>query len=98
MKTRQEILNLLEKNRDRIKSFGVTEIGVFGSVARDEQTEESDVDVLVELEKKTFDAYMNLLFFLEDLFGRKVDLVMKGTIKPLIKDRILAETIYVEGL
>lgn len=98
MKTRQEILNLLEKNRDRIKSFGVTEIGVFGSVARDEQTEASDIDVLVELEKKTFDAYMNLLFFLEDLFGRKVDLVMKGTIKPLIKDRILSETIYVEGL
>ena len=98
MKTRQEILNLLEKNRETIKSFGVTEIGVFGSVARGEQTENSDVDILVELEKETFDAYMRLMFFLEDLFGRKVDLVMKDTIKPLIKDRILSETIYVEGL
>ena len=98
MKTRREILRLLEENRDRIKSFGVKEIGVFGSVARGEQTEKSDVDVLVELEKETFDAYMRLMFFLEDLFGRKVDLVMKDTIKPLIKDRILAETIYVEGL
>jgi len=58
MKTRREILHLLEKNRETIKSFGVTEIGVFGSVARDEQTEKSDVDVLVELEKETFDAYM----------------------------------------
>jgi predicted nucleotidyltransferase len=38
------------------------------------------------------------MFFLEELFGRKVDLVMKDTIKPLIKERILAETIYVEGL
>ncbi|CAN5420354.1 nucleotidyltransferase family protein [soil metagenome] len=98
MKTRQEILNLLEKNREEIRSFGVKEIGLFGSVARDEQTEASDVDILVELEKKTFDAYMSLKFFLEDLFERKVDLVMKGTIKPLVKDRILSETIYVKGL
>jgi predicted nucleotidyltransferase len=41
---------------------------------------------------------MDLLFFLEDLLGRKVDLVMKGTIKPRIRDRILSETVYVEGL
>ena len=98
MKTRREILQLLEKNRAEIKKFGVSEIGVFGSVARGEETDVSDVDVLVELETKTFDAYMKLLFFLEDLFESKVDLVMKGTIKPLIKDRILAETIYVKGL
>ena len=98
MQTQREILRLLEKNRDKIKGLGVKEIGVFGSVARDEQTEQSDVDVLVELDRHTFDSYMDLLFFLEDLFGRKVDLVMKGTIKPLIKDRILSETIYVEGL
>ncbi len=98
MKTRQEILQLLDVNREKIRSFGVKQIGVFGSVAREEQTEKSDVDVLVELQKETFDAYMNLLFFLEDLFERKVDLVMKDAIKPLIKDRILSETIYVKGL
>ncbi len=89
---------MLEINRDKIRAFGVTELGVFGSVARGEQTEASDVDVLVELENNTFDSYINLLFFLEDLFGRKVDLVMKGTIKPRIKNRILSETVYVEGL
>lgn len=98
MKTQREILQLLEANREKIKSFGVKEIGVFGSVARNEQKEASDVDVLVELERKTFDAYMNLKFFLEDLLGRKVDLVLKNTIKPRIKDRILSETIYVERL
>ena len=98
MKTRQEILHLLNANREKIKSFGVKEIGVFGSVARGEETEKSDVDVLVELSKETFNAYMSLLFFLEDLFGTKVDLVMKDAIKPIIKDRILAETIYVKGL
>ena len=98
MKTRREILHLLEKNRQAIKSFGVTEIGVFGSVAREEQTDASDVDILVELEKQTFDSYMKLLFFLEDLFERKVDLVMKDAIKPIIRDRILSETIYVKRL
>ena len=97
MKTRREILRLLEENSDRIKSFGVREIGVFGSVARDEQTEKSDVDILVELDKKTFDAYMGLLFFLEDLFERKVDLAMKDAIKPIIKDVILSETIYAQN-
>lgn len=97
MKTRREILRLLEENRREIKKFGVKEIGVFGSAARGEQTEKSDIDVLVELEDKTFDSYMGLLFFLEGLFNSKVDLVMKGSIKPIIKDRILSETIYVQN-
>lgn len=98
MKAQYEIIGLIEENRETIKSFGVSQIGVFGSYARGEQTLQSDVDVLVELENETFDAYMGLLFYLEDLFGRKVDLVMKDTIKPLIKNRILRETIYAEGL
>lgn len=76
----------------------MTRLGIFGSAARDEQTENSDVDVVVELEKETFRGYMGLLLFLEELFGRKVDLAIKDSIKPRIKDRILAETIYVEGL
>jgi Predicted nucleotidyltransferases len=98
MRTRSDIISLLEQNRNKIKNFGVKELGVFGSFARNEQTAESDVDVLVELEQKTFDSYMDLLFFLEVLFERKVDLVMKDTLKPIIKNRILAETIYVPEL
>jgi uncharacterized protein len=98
MKTQRDIISLLESNRNAIKSLGVRELGIFGSFARGDQTEKSDVDVLVDLEMHTFRAYMDLLFFLEDLFGRKVDLVMKDTIKPIIKNRILAETVYVTGL
>lgn len=98
MDSRSEIFQLLEDNREKIKSFGVKRLGIFGSVARDEQTDKSDVDVLVELEKETFRAYMGLLLFLEDLFGRKVDLAIKDSLKPLIKDRILSETVYVKGL
>lgn len=98
MKTKSDILKLLQVNRERIRRFGVKELGIFGSFAREEQTAGSDVDILVDLENKTFDAYMGLLFFLEELFGLKVDLVMKGTIKPRIRERILSETVYVEGL
>jgi len=98
MKSRGDILNLLEKHRAEIKAFGVLELGIFGSFAREEQTEKSDVDILVNLERETFRDYMGLLNFLEDLFLRKVDLVMKDTIKPMIRDRILRETQYVSGL
>lgn len=98
MKTQSDIISLLEKNSDAIKDFGVKELGVFGSFARNEQKLDSDVDVLVNLQRETFRDYMGLLSFLEKLFGRKVDLVMKDTIKPIIRDRILRETIYVQGL
>ena len=97
MESRSDILRLIEVNREKIRGFGVKKLGIFGSVARDEQNENSDVDVLVELEKETFRGYMGLLLFLEDLFGRKVDLAIKDSIKPRIRDRVLAETIYVEG-
>ncbi len=97
MKSRGDIFNLLEKHRTEIKAFGVLELGIFGSFAREEQTEKSDVDVIVELERETFRDYMGLLNFLESIFVRKVDLVMKDTIKPIIRERILRETHYVSG-
>jgi len=73
-------------------------LGIFGSYARGEQTEASDMDFLVEFERATFDNYFDLKFFLEDLFGRKVDLVFKDTIKPRIRSTILEETVYAQGL
>lgn len=98
MKSRSDIINLLERHRTEIKAFGVSELGIFGSFARGEQTENSDVDVLVEMDLRTFDTYMNLLFYLEELFGRKVDLVVKDTIKPIIRNRVLREAIYVPNI
>ena len=91
-------MQILEENLERIKAFGVKQLGIFGSVARGEETEKSDIDVLVDLERETFDNYMGLLFYLEDLFGKKVDLAIKNSLKPRIRDRILAETVYVKGL
>jgi predicted nucleotidyltransferase len=93
-----EILKTIEANREKLKKLGVRSLGLFGSAARGEATEGSDLDFLVEFEKKTFDAYMDLKDFLEELFGCKVDLVMKDAIKPRLREPILKETIYAQGL
>jgi predicted nucleotidyltransferase len=95
--TLDEVLITIERNKDAVRAFGVKKLGVFGSVVRGEATENSDLDFLVQLEKETFRAYMGLCFFLEDLFKRKVDLVLIGSIKERLRDRILEEVHYVEG-
>ncbi len=95
--TRDEILKKLEENRETIRGFGLRRLGIFGSYARDEHTKASDMDFLVEFENPTFDNYFDLKFFLEDLFGRPVDLVIADTIKPRIRSTILEETIYAQG-
>ena len=76
--------------------FKITEIGVFGSYVRGEQREDSDIDVLVEFEKgyKTFDNYMELKFFLEEILTSKIDLVIKTAIRDEIKQNILSEVTY----
>ena len=94
----EQILKIIEANREKIKSFGVRRLGLFGSAARGEATETSDLDFIVELEKKTFDNYMDLKEYLEEMFGCKVDLVMKDAIKPRLREPILIETIYATGL
>ena len=94
MKTREAVLEQLEENRDKIRSFGVKRLGLFGSCARGEATESSDLDFVVELENETFDAYMDLKEFLEGLFHCSVDLVLIDAIKPRLREIILGEAIY----
>ncbi|HNV38262.1 MAG: Nucleotidyltransferase domain protein [Euryarchaeota archaeon ADurb.Bin009] len=76
--------------------YGVSRIGLFGSVARGEETPASDIDVLVEFREgeETFDHFMDLKFYLEDLLGRKTDLVIADTLKPRIRDAVLGEVVY----
>jgi len=85
---------------DKIKKYGVKRIGLFGSYIRNEQKRESDIDILVEFkkDKKTFDSYMELKFFLEDLFECKVDLVVVEAIKPDLKPYILESVKYAAGV
>jgi len=97
VRTFNEIKEILNNHRDKLKErFGVKEIGIFGSYVREEPQESSDIDILVEFLDgyKTFDNYMDLKFYLEDLLNLKVDLVSKTALKPRIKPYILEEVIY----
>ncbi len=96
MVTKKEIVESIRENRYEINMLGVKRIGVFGSFARSTQRQRSDIDVLVEFRqgRKAFDNYMELKFFLEDLFRRKVDLVIKDALKPRIRQSVLREVIY----
>ncbi|MFZ5866738.1 MAG: nucleotidyltransferase family protein [Thermodesulfobacteriota bacterium] len=96
--TSDEILKKLEENQEIIRGFGVRRLGIFGSYARGEQRGASDMDFLVEFEKKTFNNYMDLKFFLEDLFGCRVDLVISDAVKPRLRKAIFEETVYAKGL
>jgi len=95
---RDDVLRLLEENLDEIRGFGVRRLGLFGSSARNAATESSDLDFVVEFERKSFDAYMELKFFLEELFSCRVDLVIASAIKPGLKEIIQRETVYAQGL
>jgi len=92
-----DVLQILKEHEILIKEkFGVKRIGIFGSFARGEEKAGSDIDVLVEFDetKITFDNYMDLKFYLEDLFKREVDLVIESSIKPRLKDNIMREVVY----
>jgi hypothetical protein len=92
----EEVLAALKANKAKIHKLGVKEIGLFGSYARNEQTPESDIDVLVEFSegRKSFHAYMQLKLFLERIFKKKVDLVIKEAIRPELKRSILEGVVY----
>ena len=76
--------------------YQITELGVFGSYARDEQTEMSDVDILVDYEvAPTFVMLVELRDYLSEVFVLKVDIVTKNGLKFRIRDRVLAEAIYI---
>lgn len=78
------------------KKYHVKSIGVFGSVARGEDTTNSDVDILVEFEKPIgFFDFMRLENYLSEVLKKKVDLVTKRAVKPAVKKEILKETVYV---
>lgn len=80
------------------KTYGVEEIGVFGSFARGDATENSDVDISIELNQKIpvgLFEFAGIQFYFEDLLGKKVDLVIKSGIKSLIRDNILSQLIII---
>jgi len=92
------VIKKLKKIKNHLrKEYGIEKIGLFGSLVRNEQNESSDIDLLIEIQAEMLSLikYMKLKFFLEDVLGRKVDLVLNRAIKPRLRERILREVIYV---
>ena len=93
---RNLVLEMLRVHRADLNAIGVRSLAVFGSVARGEASSESDVDILVEFHQSaTFDGYMQTKFYLEDLLGCPVDLVVRQAIKPRMLPMVEREAIYV---
>lgn len=94
---RAQVLARLQCHRQEIeRRFAIKHLSVFGSAARDELRQDSDIDVLVEFEgTATFDGYMELKFYLEELLGRTVDLVTHDAVKPRMRPLIEQEAIHV---
>ena len=92
-----QIKDIINKHLDFLsENYNVAVIGVFGSMARGDNTESSDIDILVELSEPIgFFKFIELEEFLSKILGRRVDLVTKKALKDAIKDEILQETIYV---
>lgn len=97
-RSREEVLRRIEQNREALKKLGVCRLGLFGSSARGEATSSSDLDFVVDFTEKSFDAYMDLKSFLENLFECRVDLVLTDSIKPRLRPIIQRETVYASGL
>jgi len=90
------IQQCLRQRQDLFRQqYRITQMGIFGSYARGEQTAASDVDVLVDYEQApTLAQLVELRDYLSDLMGKKVDVVTKRGLKPRLRERVLAEVIY----
>jgi len=91
--TKADIITHILKKREQLALLGVRSVGLFGSFARGEQTPASDIDLLVEFtpEKHTFDNFMEVSFLLEEMLGRKVEVVTPEGLSPHIGPHILKE-------
>jgi len=98
MTTKDFILSTIRNHKIELKKFGVQEIGLFGSYVREQQSEKSDIDILVSFlpDKEKFDNYMAVYDFLENLFeNENVEVVTKNGLSPYIGPKILKEVLYV---
>lgn len=96
--TKTFILDFLAQHKDEfLKKYGVTKIGLFGSYVRGDFKEDSDIDIAIEMlnEKKSLNTFFSLRRELEEAFKLKVDLGIESSLKPIAKEKILKEIVYV---
>lgn len=98
MTNKEFILSTLKSKESEIFKYGIKSIGLFGSYARDEQSENSDIDILIDFEpeKENFDNFMAVYDIIEKLFdNQRVEIVTKNGLSPYIGPKILNEVKYV---
>ncbi len=98
MTTKEFILNALKSKQSEISKYGIRAIGLFGSYVRDEQSENSDIDILLDFEpdKENFDNFMAVYDMIEKMFkNQRVEVVTKNGLSPYIGPKILNEVQYV---
>jgi len=97
--TRNEVLTLLRKHLPELKKkYGVLDLALFGSTSRNTADEQSDIDILVRFDgPATSHRYFGLLFYLEDLFGRPVDLVTDKALRPELRPYVEKEAVHVRS-
>ena len=95
--TQNEIIDFMKAHKKEFQEqLGVIKIGLFGSYARGDAREDSDVDIAVELsDENRADNYFKLLHYLEDNLKMKIDLGIESCLKPAAKDNVQKEIIYV---
>lgn len=96
--TKKEIKEVLIENKGLLRRYGVKKMGLFGSYVKGWQKEDSDIDILVEVEGISLLDFVALELKLSEILGRKIDLVSIKALKPYIKPYILKEVEYIEGL
>jgi uncharacterized protein len=98
MRTKENILELLKANKSKLAELGISDVGLFGSFVRNEQSKKSDIDLLIDFGKgqESFDNYMAVYDLLEQIFkNEKIELVTKNGLSPYIGPQILEEVQYV---
>lgn len=96
--TRSEILDFLKSHREELRlTYGVTDIALFGSYARDCAKDGSDIDIAVELteDKKTLTNFFGLRRYLEEHLGKRIDLGIESTMKPIVKKTAQQDMLHV---
>ena len=95
--TKEQIKNIILKNRERLKKYKVKSIAIFGSYVRNEQREDSDIDFLVEFEENTYHNFIHLIFSLEDLLKKEVTVVTIKGLSSYIRPYVLKEAEKIES-
>lgn len=95
--TKEKIKEIIREHKEILKKYKVKSVALFGSYVRNEQKEDSDIDLLVEFEEDTYHNFINLIFSLEELLKKEITVVTKEDLSPYIQPYVLKEIERIEG-